>query len=160
MIKIKIGLTGHRTERLKGKEQEVKEWIHRVLDIFLEGPNKVELLCGCADGADEIFGLCAYDNNDIDLTLVLPFYDYRINELGMNKLSTRANRRVSMAPEWDKDVDSLRDRYIAYNCDVLLAVWDGNPSKGVCETIEYAKAAGKVIIYCPRNIFKETDDEE
>ena len=38
------------------------------------------------------------------------------------------------------------------NCDVLLAIWDGNKSGGVWSTIRKAKKACKKIIYCPQEI--------
>lgn len=149
---MRIGLTGHRTERLRGKEQEVKEWLVKVIDILSEGQPTMEFLCGCADGADELFGMLAYDYPKVHLTLCKPTRGYRFGKI--DKLAERANGSVYMVDNWRKGADSLRDKYIADNCDVLLAVWDGDESSGVCGTIRFAKRAGKPIIYCPKSIFK------
>ena len=153
---MRIGLTGHRTERLQGKEQEVREWLIKVIDVLSEGQPTMEFLCGCADGADEIFGMLAYEYPKVHLTLCKPTRGYRFGKI--DKLVERANGSVYMVDNWRKGADSLRDKYIADNCDVLLAVWDGDASSGVCGTIKFAQRARKPVIYCPKSIFKGAEE--
>jgi hypothetical protein len=40
------------------------------------------------------------------------------------------------------------------DCDVLLAVWDGIRVGGTWDTIKYARANRKKIIYIPEDILK------
>ena len=57
-----------------------------------------------------------------------------------------------MAEEWRPGLVAVRDRYMVNNCDVLIAVWDGIEKGGVWETVEYARAIGKPIIYFPHEV--------
>ena len=147
---MRIGLTGHRKERLRGKEVEVEEWLHNVFKILMQDQPTMEFLCGCAEGADEIFGMTAYDYPNVHLTLCKPTRGYRYGKI--DKLEERADGSVYMVDSWRKGADNLRDKYVAENCDILLAVWDGGIDSGVYNTIKWAKRAGKPILYFPREI--------
>lgn len=148
---IRIALTGHQKPRLRGHESEVSAWIKNLIDIYT-AEGSVEMLCGCAEGSDELFGETAilYNYPTVQLTLCLPFRRYRWMEI--SKLMNRADKTVHMAEKWKKGADEQRDRYMVDNCDLLLAVWDGIEAGGAWKTIEYAKSKGKKIIYFPQEI--------
>ena len=54
-----VMITGHRPERLKGREKEVKEWINNQLNIL----QPTLAINGMAQGVDQIFAKIAKDKN-------------------------------------------------------------------------------------------------
>ena len=153
---MKVALTGHRPEILKGQESKVFNWISCVIEILFEGHAEREVLCGMARGADVIFGQAALKSGNSALHLCLPCRHY--GELNADRdyweLMDNAAEITYMQDKWSKGCDDKRDRYMVDNCDVLLAVWDGIPAGGVWSTIQYAVEKGKPIIYINREIFK------
>lgn len=159
--KISIALTGHTRERLKGRDAEVRIWIKNKLKPFFEKYENVYLICGGADGADTIFGNMIFDpdfREESTLGLYLPAFDYRKNEL--ENLYNVAYLRVALTDdEWNEkkhfDLYYERDMIMIDECDVLLAVWDGTPTGGTYNAIQYALKKNKPIIYIDENIFKD-----
>lgn len=156
---MRIALTGHKNERLKGQNSFVETWILKLLCYLLTG-QEIECLCGMAQGSDILFGNCAkrlrdYGEN-VKLTLCMPCKGYgmqRADDAYFN-IFNNADKIVYMQDKWDKDCDNKRDRYMVDNCDILLAIWDGVKSGGVWSTIKYARKVEKPIIYIDKKIFK------
>ena len=65
---MKVALTGHRPERLRGHEAEVRAWIEEQFQIY----NFSEAYCGMAQGAEQIFGTVAKECN-VHLVCCLPY---------------------------------------------------------------------------------------
>ena len=148
---MKIALTGHRKERLRGNEDVVEKWLHSVLNfLFMEQEEQI-MICGGAEGADEIFGSLIWWFPEAELHLCLPVKGYREKKMHPYIKKMKTEEHV-MAEEWRPGLDAVRDRYIVNNCDVLIAVWDGIEKGGVWETVEYARAIGKPIIYFPHEM--------
>lgn len=147
---MKIALTGHTTARLRGKDTEVADWLKIVLtDLFIGEED--ELLCGGAEGADTLFGECAFLFPHVKLKLCLPIKGYRGHAL--DALKERANDIFWVSEVWDKGLNTKRDRYMVDNCDVLLAVWDGIKDGGTWRTIQYAMKKKKRIIFIDEEVF-------
>lgn len=156
MNQLKIACTGHRTERLRGKEEVVKEWIKDVVGHFATYCYEdVMLLCGGAEGTDEIFGQMVFDKTipPVRLALYLPCRDYRAKELAY--FNEELSSKVWAYESWRRGADNRRDRMMVDDCDVLLAVWDGLEVGGTWKTIEYARKKNKIIMYIPKEIFYE-----
>ena len=148
---MKIALTGHRKERLRGNEDVVEKWLHNILNfLFMEQEEQI-MICGGAEGADEIFGSLIWWFPTAELHLCLPVKGYREKKMHPY-IKKMKNEEHVMAEEWRPGLDTVRDRYMVNNCDVLIAVWDGIEKGGVWETIEYARAIGKPIIYFPHEV--------
>ena len=147
---MKIALTGHTTARLRGKDAEVVEWLKAVLTDLSIGEGD-ELLCGGAEGADTLFGECAFLFPHVKLKLCLPIKSYRGHAL--DALKERANDIFWVSEVWDKGLNTKRDHYMVDNCDVLLAVWDGIKDGGTWRTIQYAMKKKKRIIFINEEVF-------
>ena len=150
---MRIGLTGHGTERLLGLEDLISLWIKNTMDTLCESNKDIVMLCGGADGADQLFGIEAFHRPSASLHLCIPVEGYR-NKKMHPYIKAAAKEEHYMADYWLKGLDAQRDRYIVNNCDILLAVWDGGQTGGTWDTINYARSIGKPIIYFPRRYFK------
>lgn len=146
-----VALTGHQYQRLASKESYVIKWMKRILEVIGEGQTDFVAICGGAAGSDELFGKVCADKK-IPFKLYLPIEDYRGKEL--NYLKSKCQAMVVMADEWEKGLDTKRDKMMVDDCDILLAVWDGIPAGGTYQTIRYAAKQGKPVIFMPRTIFK------
>lgn len=134
---MKIMITGHRPERLKGRENEVKIWITQQLEEL----HPSLAINGMAQGTDQIFAKIAKDKK-IPLWNVYPYkrkmhpYEEMLNE---------NETVIYFKDSYSKDSYILRDRYMVDNADIVLAVFDGIPAGGTWQTIEYAKKQNKEI---------------
>ena len=155
---MKIALTGHTTARLRGKDAEVNDWLDNVLTALLiqsQEDEEVEFLCGGAEGADTLFGECAFLFPHVKLKLCLPIKSYRGHAL--DALKERADDIFWVSEVWDKGLNTKRDRYMVDNCDVLLAVWDGIKQGGTWRTIQYAMKKKKNIIFIDEEVFLDEE---
>lgn len=150
---MKIALTGHRPERLNlpadelnAKWDRIGKWIAGQYESF---PKPITAYCGMADGSDMKFGLTLSEFDDVHLVCVLPCKDYNKKHPYFSRLRQRANDWVELSDKFYKGCDSVRDQFMVDNCDVLLAIWDGNKSGGVWSTIRKAQKSGKQVIYIP-----------
>lgn len=141
---MRVAITGHRPERIKGKEQEIRNWIAQQLGELAANNGTLDCYSGMATGTDQIFGFAALAG-DHRLHCVYPFHG---KENAMSKhLATQANSVVYIFKDYDRKAYISRDKYLVDNCDILLAVWDGIEQGGTWQTIKYAQAQGKDIIY-------------
>ena len=147
---MKIALTGHTTARMRGKDEAVNDWLKVVL-MDLSIGDEDELLCGGAEGADTLFGECAFLFPHVKLKLCLPIKGYRGHALDV--LKQRANDIFWVSEVWEKGLNTKRDHYMVDNCDVLLAVWDGIKDGGTWRTIQYAQKRKKKIIFIDKEVF-------
>ena len=141
---MKIALTGHRPERLKGQRVNISLWIAEQL---LKYKDEIEeVYCGMAQGADQIFA-------DIAQRLEIPViccYPYKKKKYHPKELEIikEAKDVVYVSEEYTgKKVYWLRDKYMVDNCDLLLAVFDGVKKGGTWITVDYANKIGKPIEY-------------
>ena len=149
---IKVGITGHRD--LKDHDQaELEKNIRSALKELKRGSGRPVLLCSIASGADQ---LCAQIGLELGYELIcpLPFAEYRNDFYGgeQNKydmLLQKASRSLIVSSSLNRDGAYLAaGKYIAENCDALLAVWDGKPQQSICGTaaiVSYAKELSKKI---------------
>ncbi|MYT06934.1 MULTISPECIES: hypothetical protein [Streptomyces] len=143
----RIGVTGHRD-----LPEPVLECVSTgILDEFssqaASGP--VEAFSALAAGADQLFANLAL-RSGIPLTAVIPGTDY---ERGLGGPETRlAYRRLldACADRVDLPVERTREeayaaagRWIVDHTDRLVAVWDGEPARGVGGT-------GDIVAYASR----------
>ena len=142
---VKVALTGHRNDRLHGKNKEILKWIQNtLLDIHLQD-SKIQCLCGGAEGADELFAeIAAFGTCPADLIFYLPCEGYRF--FALEKYISKAKQVIPIFKNWIPGGDEIRDRRMVEDCDILLAVWDGIRIGGTWETIKHAQDLNKKII--------------
>jgi hypothetical protein len=144
-----VGITGHRTL----SDPAAWSWVRGELWELLR--NTARPLVGVtslAIGADQLFAEIALELKG-DIEVVIPFADYERtfdNELDL----TRYRRLKAMS----KHVEILQNcatedeaylkagQRVAELSDLLVAVWDGQPSRGLggtADVVRYAAAIGK-----------------
>lgn len=147
---MKIALTGHRPERLRGHEKEVREWVQKVLTELQAEEPVTAAYCGMAQGADQIFGLECI-KQELPLYCCFPFERKRLSPQEQYLVDNSATS-LALQSDYSRSAYYKRDCYMVDNCDVLLAVWDGYKLGGTWITIDYALKQGKKIIYFPKEI--------
>lgn len=162
---VNITLTGHRPERLRGKEKLVKEWIAKTLDDLCKEYHVMKGFCGMAQGADQIFGIeCVL--HDIPLICCFPFEQNGYHPVVLALMSKSedvinvGNKYVykNGNKEFNKKAYYDRDCYMVDNSDILIAVWDGIKNGGTWLTVNHAIKTGKKIIYIPKEILDDSEN--
>ena len=141
---MKVMVTGHRPERITGREQEIKEWLAKKVEELKPS----DCISGMAQGADQIFAEVAYEKN-IPLICAWP-YERKLHPVEQ-KYHDYAEVNYLAFHKYQPSCYSTRDKWMVDNCDIVLAVWDGNPVGGTFDTIEYAKSNYKKILFFPWN---------
>ena len=141
---VKIGVTGHRPERLEklAEVSKITDWLD--LQFYEHAGDDFILITGMAQGVDQIAAHEAllYGGR------IWCYYPYRrkLHEF-VDYLNSKADK---IRYEYEKYVPQCyidRDRRIVDDCDILFAVWDGIKSGGTWQTIKYAREKGKQIVY-------------
>jgi len=164
MNMLTIGVTGHRKlapAQLPEIEARARAFYQK--QIYRCGPENITVLSSIAEGADN---LCAKLAQDMGLRLVAPLPmpedEYKRDFSGEAKndfalLQILAKDVFVVPPQ--EPIPELPSRgfwyrqaglYVARNCDVLLALWDGvemntPDGAGTWETIKVAKAMGREV---------------
>ena len=160
-----LGVTGHRTlPDVAGVEAAIDGLVDRLLR---EHPGRRPVaLSALADGADRLFARSVLARGgDASLRVVLPLEvpDYRRTFLDLagsglefqTLLDAAASIEVVEADPVDAAVEAAYERAgrrVVDGCDVLVAVWDGQPGRGrggTSETVEYALSRGRRVERVP-----------
>lgn len=140
---MKIMVTGHRPERINGKEKEIEEW----LDSQLLKYQPTIAISGMASGVDQIFANLALKRN-INLAAVLPYRRaWDSYHPVVQDMLVRAKEVVYACDKYNKQGYFIRDCIMVDAADVVLAIWDGKEWGGTWNTIKYAREQGKDIEY-------------
>lgn len=168
---MKIALTGHRPERLglpfdvtKSEWEPIRKWISKKINEYIDKETElIECISGVASGSDIAFGYVVARlmkfSDKVRLILASPFPGYNENDIHYNFLKDNCNKWYYACDEYDKNADDMRDDYMARECDVMLAIFDGGEYGGVWSTMKKAMKYGKPIICCPIEILKGDKDE-
>ena len=114
---MRVGLIGHRGERLGTSKDAIALWIYEVLSFLFQDQEEQAMICGGAEGADELFGRAAHNFDNADLYLYLPVKGYRSKKMDP-WLRASAKSEVYMAEQWQPGLDTARDRFLINNCDI------------------------------------------
>ncbi len=160
---VRIGVTGH---RMLASEQLIRESVKSVLgklDKMLSIPHTFVTLSPLAEGADRLVAKevlewqASEDNPGLEAVLPLPVDDY-IRDFASKESKDEFRWFLAKA----KSVLSLREattreaayenvgHYVVDNCDFLIAIWNGRPSKGqggTAEIVENARRVGRHIFW-------------
>jgi len=145
-----VGITGHQKRR--GLDWN---WVCDALRAELAALGKVDrALSSLAAGADQRFAMVALELN-IPVTAVLPMSGYerflRGRDLARYQaLLARCDQLVLDGNGRPNEAFLAAGRYIVDHCDVLFAVWDGQPAGamgGTGDVVEYARQSGRRIVY-------------
>ncbi len=152
-----IGVSGHR-DLSRYDVDLLRDRVRHALGRFRRDGRTCRMLNSLAEGADQ---LCAEAALELGYKLIcpLPFDGYR-GDFSGEALECFDRLLGCAADSFYVSVSSNRDaaylaagQYVAGNCDVLLAVWDGEPQKSNCGTeaaVQYAESLKKdVLVLAP-----------
>ncbi|MBN2045218.1 MAG: hypothetical protein JW757_09380 [Anaerolineales bacterium] len=103
-----------------------------------------------AEGTDRLVVHCLIDNLPIDLIVPLPAdqqtyledFNSEKSKKEYQKLISRAKQVIDLTKIDSSERNYLgAGRYVLENCDVLLAIWDGKPSRGAGGTGQIVEEA-------------------
>lgn len=138
---LRIAVTGHRPNRIFGREQDIENWIRKELKRI----NCIEAYSGMAQGTDQIFAKIA-EELGIPLICCYPYKRYSFH-LEEEEINVKAKDVRFISDAYSKQSFWIRDKYMVDNCDLLFAVFDGVKNGGTWITVKYAEKIGKPIIY-------------
>ncbi|MEO6433028.1 MAG: hypothetical protein ABIO29_03490 [Sphingomicrobium sp.] len=173
---VTVGVTGHRAEALETYDAPaIARRMRAILEtvgetaqqvgasagrFFRDTPPELRLLSPIADGADQIAAECALDLG-WDLQVVLPFarvtYRASLSDGSARKRFDQLVERASAVLELTGDGSSRTEGYVmagratVAHCDLLLAVWDGEPARGpggTGDVVQLALTRGTGVIHC------------
>lgn len=128
-----VGVTGHQD---LGAPHEVA-WVRRALTEQVAGCAPTSGLTSLAAGADQVFAEALVASR-IPLDVVVPCAGYedaftdRDARGRYESLLARARRVVRLAyPAPSEKAYFAAGQYVVTHCDVLLAVWNGLPARGL-----------------------------
>jgi len=165
---LSVGVFGHRPNRLPAQRQpEILACIREVLRLIAESaeialrrheaffaskPMELTLISALAEGADRMAAEAALEQH-LRLTAVLPFdvdiyqadFDDELSRSTYRKLLNRAEKVLVLCGDRAEEARAYETAglTIVDNADILLAVWDGNPSAGRGGTTELLEAAAR-----------------
>jgi hypothetical protein len=143
---VTVGVTGH---RFLGDEARIAAGVDLALDRIQRtfGGAPLTVLSLLAIGADQLVvqRALARPGTELIVPLPLPLADYRHDfesEESFMALLDRAERVIELPPAPTRDEAYLAaGRAIVERCDVLLAVWDGRPARGIGGTADVVAVA-------------------
>lgn len=145
----RVGCTGH--QRLSPvTRRRVAQEIAAAL-LRLDGAEPILGLSSLAAGADQCFALAVLAAGG-RIHAVLPsegyegtFVSHEDRRQYLSLLSLSDEPTTLAFPHPDEDAYLAAGKHVADNCDVLLAIWDGQPAAGrggTGDIVAYARARG------------------
>jgi hypothetical protein len=144
------GITGHQE-----REGIDWDWVRaRIHDELAKGGTPLRGLSSLARGADQVFAqeLVALDGK---LTVIVPKEGYETLFHGDSLLEYRKLLNVATVEHMPTAADDeaaflAAGLRVANECEVLIAVWDGEiaqGSGGTADIVEHAKAIGRDVVH-------------
>jgi hypothetical protein len=155
-FRLRIGVTGHRRlddeEALAGQVRRVLDRIRELVPGSPYTPVLFTVVSPLAEGADRLVAreVLRIEGADLEVPLPLPPEDYREDfqteeskhEFG--EMLRQAKEVVEVGPSGSREEAYQRvGHYVVDRCDVLVALWDGECSRGqggTAEIVKYARA--------------------
>lgn len=165
MTTIRVGVTGHRRiDDPEGVSAAVRDALGRVRERFAgTEATRLEAVSPLAEGADRIVARAVLAEAGAALTVPLPFPadDYAADfaapgsKAEFQELLGRAARVEVMPAATTRDEGYDRaGRWVVEHSDVLLALWDGEASRGhggTAEIVAYARERGLPVYWVRTN---------
>lgn len=152
-----LGVTGHQNI----PEEAMSHVLAGIQDTIRQHGDGPIGVCSLASGADQIFAQAILDADGV-LHVVIPSerYDETFDPddlLSYHRLLSAAKEVETLShPEPTEEAFLDAGHRVADSCDLLIAVWDGQPAKGVGGTgdvVRYAETAGRrVVIIWPHGV--------
>jgi hypothetical protein len=146
---VAIGVTGHRNLR---NHEELTAVVDQVFERIYGSYGEVisQVVSPLAEGADRLVAKLAMDKCAAELIVPLPFgkeeyeLDFESNEskIEFENLIDLAAEVIELLEKESKELSYLAaGMFVLEHCDVLIAIWDGTPPRGIGGTGEIVKIA-------------------
>lgn len=173
MSTFKIALTGHRPNKLGGYNLRKPDYQILRQKLAEEIINKSmiysHIIChsGMALGADTIWALAIndvrsiLDNHQIEFIADIPCPEqtrlWRQNDQQLWKLLVdSADKKIIYADHYSPKAMMQRNIGMINDCDLLIAVYNGDKTGGTAQSVKYARSKNKKIkIINPKSIFEK-----
>ncbi len=152
-MRLRIGVTGHRAladeHAIAARVDEVLVRLQRLVAPTLATPVWYEVVSPLGEGADRIVAerILQLPQTTLEVPLPLVRSDYE-DDFGsaasrdrFRSLLERAERVWVVGGRGRIDAYRETGRYVADSCDLLIAIWDGLPSRGPGGTAEVVERA-------------------
>lgn len=147
-----IAGTGHRPNKLGGYSQEAFDDLKIIARMYLESEKIIsKVISGMAIGWDQALAQAAIDAN-IPLVAAIPFqgqesvWNDSSKEYYQYLLENSSEIVYVSSGEFSNEKMQIRNRWMVNNCDLLVAMWNGDTSGGTYNCIQYAKSQKRRII--------------
>lgn len=141
---MRIGITGHRSL----PDPALWAWVESAIrEELAASPRPVTGITNLAAGADQLFARCVLESGG-SLEAIIPFSDYERTfadgaekEAYLRLLASAAE--VTVIPDSGDDELAFLHAGLRMmeSCDLLIAVWDGQPARGIGGTAAIVDAA-------------------
>jgi hypothetical protein len=149
---MKIGVTGH--QNLGG--QDVVAWLREEISVVLEVARLPEGFTCLAKGADQLYAEILLTKS-LPYTFVQPCHKYESTFITAEDLANfrrlyREAARIVEMPFQDPSESAFLSagQFIVDTCELMIAVWDGRPAKGLggtADVVSYAVAKRKATVH-------------
>ena len=172
MDKKAVAFTGHRPESLpfgrnmdSGRYGEFETTLRKeIVHCMDEGYNT--FYCGGARGADIVCGEIVIaekrtNHPKVHLVCAIPsrgqadLWSWRWKQRYLNLLR-EADTIKQLCEEYQRGCYHIRNRYMVDNCDLLIAIYNGEGKGGTAYTVNYAREQGKEILIIDPNTLEKT----
>ena len=169
---MRVAFTGHRPEQLNIQQDELSQSGQALQDLIWreiwtqEKAGADTFLCGAAKGADIMCGeliLAEKQTTDPQIKLIcaIPFREQADRwsfewKLRYRELLKEADQVVQVCDSYQRGCFHIRNRYLVDNCDLLIAIYNGEGKGGTAYTVNYAMKQGKeIVILNPNTLTRE-----
>lgn len=145
-----IGISGHQSLK-----KDIIKWLKKNIELELKKSNANKGYSSLAIGADQIFANILLENH-IPLVAIIPSENYietfdKIHHAKYLKILDNAESKIELSFEEPTENAFYRaGKVIAEKSDILFAVWDGYPAKGLggtADIVKYMMSLNKKIIH-------------
>jgi hypothetical protein len=144
-----VGVAGH--QKRVGIDWD---WVSQAISTHLSVMPIQKALSSLAEGTDQVFADAAIDLG-IAVVAIIPLDDYErfFSQAGLTKYRDLLQQCTQVSLHWSGDPEHAflnAGRYIVDSCDLLVAVWDGQPADGLGGTADivlYAKEQKRTILH-------------
>jgi hypothetical protein len=149
---VKVGITGHQSLA----DPKGWDWVKVELEALLTKlPEPIIGLTCLAVGADSLFAeLVLQHQGSIEAVLPFPGYEAKLQGHDWDKHRRLLDRaaRVTTLPRQSSDEESylVAGKNVVDLADLVIAVWDGQPAKGLggtADIVEYARQRKKALVH-------------
>ncbi len=149
---MKAGITGHQDLG----DQATVAWVKDTLAGLVVENNVSHGFTCLAKGADQFFAAVLTEKN-ISFTAIIPCIEYEMafdNQSARNdyqRFDRMAGERIELNfPHPSEKAFFEGGKKVVECSDLIFAVWDGQPAKGLGGTgdiVEFSKKAGKIVVH-------------